>query len=182
MKKTESMLIDPTRQLMLSSYCESDCDLLSGSTIMWNIYQRSTINHSQWNILNRTSFYDSRWFFGKIKCDESELRRFDIALGLNSSNLTISSDMFSMNSQIEHWRFEVIYSIGSDSTSSSFDVRINRGPTNGNCSIEPKNGTSLTMFNVSCWNWFDADGIKDYSVFGLSNRRYDEMMLSYDQI
>ncbi len=42
----------------------------------------------------------------------------------------------------------------------------NSPPSNGNCSINPFNGTTTTLFNISCSNWFDENGIKDYSFYG----------------
>ena len=44
---------------------------------------------------------------------------------------------------------------------------INSPPRNGSCSISPSNGTTLTLFSVSCPDWFDEDGIKDYSLYRL---------------
>ena len=43
---------------------------------------------------------------------------------------------------------------------------INQPPRNGSCSIAPSNGTTSTLFTVLCPDWFDEDGIKDYSVYG----------------
>jgi hypothetical protein len=45
---------------------------------------------------------------------------------------------------------------------------INSPPSNGSCSIYPVNGTITTLFTITCSNWFDEDGIKDYSLFSKS--------------
>jgi hypothetical protein len=44
---------------------------------------------------------------------------------------------------------------------------INQPPENGSCSINPLNGTTSTLFTISCPNWQDQDGIKDYSFDGM---------------
>ena len=70
--------------------------------------------------------------------------------------------------QIVYWRFEVVYSFSSELSSSALNFIINQPPQNGSCSISPLNGTTTTLFNISCPNWFDADEIKDYSLFGMT--------------
>jgi hypothetical protein len=38
-------------------------------------------------------------------------------------------------------------------------VRVNRPPSNGNCSVTPRKGVALTTsFNLACNNWIDAEG------------------------
>ena len=87
--------------------------------------------------------------------------------GINTSNFTSTDDLFLQNSQIEYWRFEVIYSFISEISSSAIDFIINQPPQNGSCTISPLNGTTSTLFDISCPDWFDEDGIKDYSVYGM---------------
>ena len=36
--------------------------------------------------------------------------------------------------------------------------------------ISPSNGTTTTLFQISCPNWFDEDGIKDYSLYSFTNQ------------
>lgn len=38
---------------------------------------------------------------------------------------------------------------------------------NGDCSISPQNGTTKTLFNINCSNWFNENDIQDYSIYGL---------------
>ena len=80
--------------------------------------------------------------------------------------LTITKDFFKKNNPIKYWRFKVIYSFETTTSSSSLNFVINQPPSNGSCSINPSNGTTSTLFNISCLNWFDEDGIKDYTVYG----------------
>lgn len=38
-------------------------------------------------------------------------------------------------------------------------VRVNRPPSNGNCTVIPRKGVALTTsFNLGCKNWIDAEG------------------------
>ncbi len=87
---------------------------------------------------------------------------------MNTSNFTAINQLFIENSAIEYWRFEVVYSFESETSSSSINFILNQPPINGSCSISPLNGTTSTLFTISCSNWFDHNGIKDYSFY--SNR------------
>jgi hypothetical protein len=87
-------------------------------------------------------------------------------VGRNSSNFTSTSRLFIENPSVELWRFEVTYRFVSANSSSSLNFVINRSPYNGSCSINPLNGTTSTVFTVSCPDWFDEDEIKDYSIQG----------------
>jgi hypothetical protein len=82
---------------------------------------------------------------------------------MNTTNLTVLNDLFMFNVNIYYWRFEVIYSFDIQSSTSALDFVINVPPANGSCSINPLNGTTNTMFTINCFNWFDSNGIKDYS-------------------
>ena len=89
--------------------------------------------------------------------------------GLNSNHFTADQQLFLSNPAIDLWRFEVVYSFPTATSSSALNFVINRPPSNGSCSISPSNGTTLTLFSVSCPSWFDEDGIKDYSLLVPSN-------------
>ena len=86
--------------------------------------------------------------------------------GLNTSNFTATNQLFSSFPQSTHWRFEVVYSFPSGKSTSELNFIINQRPRNGSCSVDPLNGTTSTLFKIMCSNWFDADGIKDYSLYG----------------
>ena len=73
--------------------------------------------------------------------------------------------MFLENPWFQYWRFEVVYSLSASKSSGSIDFALNQYPINGFCSINPLNGTTSTLFNIICSNWFDSDGIKDYSFY-----------------
>ena len=69
------------------------------------------------------------------------------------------------SNKIDYWRFEVVYTFPSETSTSALDFIINRPPYNGSCEINPQNGTTSTLFTISCPDWFDEDGIKDYSLY-----------------
>jgi hypothetical protein len=85
---------------------------------------------------------------------------------MNTSNFTATTKLFIENNQTTYWRFEVIYSFISEKSSSALNFLINQPPQNGSCSISPLNGTTSTLFTIVCSNWFDEDGIQDYSFYG----------------
>ncbi len=89
--------------------------------------------------------------------------------GLNTKNLTLEKEIFAENNQSIYWHFEVFYSFQSETSIGLFDIQINEIPKNGSCSIDPLNGTLITLFTINCSNWFDEDEIQDYSFYGLYN-------------
>ncbi|UJR08873.1 hypothetical protein I4U23_013128 [Adineta vaga] len=81
----------------------------------------------------------------------------------NSDHLIITNALFLQPSQ--NWKFEVLYTFQSGQSSSAISILINQCPSNGTCSISPDKGTTTALFTVSCPNWFDNDGINDYSLY-----------------
>ncbi len=145
-KKSEYQTINPTTQVSLYSICIGNCTNIEN--IQWNIYQYFE-NNSTWLLFNEINFYDNLWFFG-----------------LKTNNLASTTDLFINNPQINLWKFEVTYKfVLSKTSSSSINFILNSPPTNGTCSINPLNGTITTLFTISCQNWFDLNGIKDYSLY-----------------
>ena len=165
----EFQLVNPTTQVALFALCIGSCDNLL--QIQWNIYQGlfdSILNLTQWVQFNRTTSFENIYFFGKnkpinISYDRSDQRT---RLGRNSSNFTSTNRLFIDNPSVGLWRFQVTYHFPSATSSSALNFVINRPPYNGSCSIDPLNGTTSTAFTVSCPDWFDEDGIKDYSIQG----------------
>ncbi|CAF4333198.1 unnamed protein product, partial [Rotaria magnacalcarata] len=96
----------------------------------------------------------------------------------NTTNFTSNYDLFISNPSIYFWRFEVVYSTSSATSSSVIDFKINAPPQGGSFSINPLNGTTTTVFNIACSNWQDADGIQDYSFYDFTQR----MTLAYSLI
>jgi hypothetical protein len=90
-----------------------------------------------------------------------------IILGSNTANFTATDNLFLSYPLIEYWRFQVVYSFSSETTSSALNFVINQPPQNGSCSITPLNGTTSTLFTISCPNWVDPDDIQDYSIYSM---------------
>jgi hypothetical protein len=80
----------------------------------------------------------------------------------------MTKDLLLVYSTIKYWRFEVIYISGSMKSIGLIDFMINSPPSNGSCSINPMTGTTTTLFTITCSNWFDEDGIKDYLFYSKS--------------
>ena len=99
-------------------------------------------------------------------------------VGVNTSNITATKDLFLRYSSTLYWRFEVIYSSGLATSTSALHLRINPPPSNGPCSISPLIGNTSTLFTLSCVNWTDTDGIKEYSLYGKSSFCDDKRSVS----
>ena len=158
--------VNPTTQVALWSVCLDNCTSLVNIT--WQIYYgmiNSSSNTSSWTPFNQMQLYENIWFFG------TEALSFlvhvnDHVSGTMTSNFTALNQLFLNNPLVVYWRFEVTYFLDSDSSRAALDFIINQPPRNGSCSISPQNGTTQTVFTVVCPNWFDEDGIGDYSVYG----------------
>jgi len=137
--------VNPTTQVALFSIAIGNYTRIENIT--WNVYsgeQNSSANYSQWTLFNQ----QTQWFFGR-----------------NTSNFTSTNQLFLQNPNIQFWKFEVVYSFPTEISISAFNFLINQPPKNGSCFISPTNGTTTTSFQISCPDWIDEDGIKDYSVF-----------------
>lgn len=84
---------------------------------------------------------------------------------MNSSNLTSTIDLFVNNPNVNYWRFQVVYTVGSMISSGFIDFMVNSVPQSGMCLISPLSGTTSTVFTITCSNWLDSNGIKDYSFY-----------------
>lgn len=92
--------------------------------------------------------------------------------------MTISKEFFNDNPSIQFWRIEVIYQFSTHANvTTNLNLQINTKPANGFCFISPSNGTIDTLFTLNCSQWFDQDGIKDFSLFGSINNSNDEFLL-----
>ncbi|CAF4271883.1 unnamed protein product, partial [Adineta steineri] len=148
----------------LFTICIGTCTSLE--SIKWNIYQGSdnstSSNSTQWTLFNQTSSYENIWFFGT-----------------NTSNFTATDELFLNNLQISLWRFEVVYTFQSETSTSALNFIINQPPSNGSCSINPLNGTITTLFTIKCPNWYDVDGIQDYSLYTWTTDISQRIMIAF---
>ncbi|CAF1680110.1 unnamed protein product, partial [Adineta ricciae] len=159
----EFQLVNPTTQLSLFTLCIGTCTNIEN--IYWNIYQSSSVNSTQWTLFNQIHSYENIWFFG-----------------INTSKITITNDLFINNSQINLWKFEVVYTFLSTTSTSSLNFIRNQSPYNGSCSIFPLNGTITTVFTISCSNWIDVNGIKDYSLYIWTNDISKQILIAFSSI
>jgi hypothetical protein len=134
---SEYKLLNPSTQLSLYSYCMENCSSIEN--IHWNIYQgsvNSSSNITIWTLFNQINLYENLWFFG-----------------INRNNFTSTNELFLKNSQINYWKFEVIYKFKTGiSSSSSLHFLRNSCPSKGSCSINPLNGTIKTLSTISYSN------------------------------
>lgn len=90
--------------------------------------------------------------------------------GRTTQNLTVLSALFANNPSVTYWKFESIYTVtkvdGIASGTGSVRFFMNTPPSNGTCTIDRTNGTTLTRFRITCANWADSDGIGGYTVYG----------------
>ncbi|CAF4521529.1 unnamed protein product, partial [Rotaria sp. Silwood2] len=100
----------------------------------------------------------------------------------DTSNFTAANKIFLNNPQITLWRFEVVYTFTSETSSSALNFVINQPPYNGSCLINPHNGTTSTLFTVSCPDWFDEDGIKDYLFYVWTKDSSEKKMIAFSPI
>ena len=146
-------LVNPTSQIALYSLCIGNCADLQN--IQWNIYQgtfNSSSTTTQWMIFDQMISYENIWFFGR-----------------HNTNFTATSQLFLHSPQINFWRFEVVYQFSIENSASTINFATNQPPTNGSCSIDPSSGITTTPFTVICIDWYDANDIKDYSLYGRIN-------------
>ncbi|CAF1275359.1 unnamed protein product, partial [Adineta ricciae] len=153
--------INPTTQIALFSVCVGNCTLLTN--IAWNIYQGS-INFST-NIVT--------WVRLSLFFNNSQL------FGTNTRNLTVANQLFSQYTNGSYWRFEVVYTFNNKPSLGALDFVMNQPPRSGSCSINPPNGTTITLFQITCSNWFDENGIKDYSFYAYTTDSTKQIMLGF---
>jgi hypothetical protein len=127
----------------------------------------SSSNIVQWTQFIQMNQYQNIWFFGKSFFFFIYSIDHFIPLGSNTANFTSTINLFLPNPSIEYWRFEVVYSFPLELSTSALNFIISQPPQNGSCSINPLNGTTSTLFTISCPNWEDQDGIQDYSFYSM---------------
>ena len=167
-------------QLALVSLCLHHCSFIVN--VRWNVYQgsiNSSTNIIQWRLLDQMIIHEDHYLFGRdfSRIDQNTFLCF--FSGINNNNLTTQKDFFGENEKIIWWRFEVIYTFQSETGQSVLDIEMNKGPENGLCTITPSNGTLDTVFTITCSNWTDNDGIKDYSFYGSIRRDFDSIYLLF---
>jgi hypothetical protein len=142
------MKINANDQLDLKGSCLSGCDKES-SIFTYNLFMLNS-SFNQWISFTKNSYY----FY----------------TGLNpQTDLTIKEELFQDFPSQTIWKVELNVYIPSKNTSGSASIifLVNFPPRNGLCDINPKNGTTDTLFSISCWNWIDTDGHLDsFAYYG----------------
>ena len=135
--------------------------------ISWNIYQ--SLNGSSttipWIPFNQIAQHENTWFFGR-----------------NSTNFTATNQLFLTNPHVRYWRFEVVFSFITETSSSALNFVVNQPPSNGSCSVSPLQGTTSTLFTVSCPGWFDEDGIKDYALASYTVGSEEQTIIAFSSV
>jgi hypothetical protein len=74
--------------------------------------------------------------------------------------LTLKEEIFRDHSSILIWKIEFGVHISSRNVSgkSSMSFLVNFPPRFGNCTVNPGNGTTQTLFGIKCRNWIDTEG------------------------
>jgi len=145
----EFQKVNPTTQIALFSYCVNECP--EEKKLIWNIYFgriNSTQNFTKWILFEQMTNFENIWFFGR-----------------NTTDFTSTNDLFVRFRNETHWKFEVIYQFERMNSSSALNFEINPPPSNGSCEINPQNGTTNTLFNITCSHWKIEENIKEYSLF-----------------
>ena len=162
----EYQLVNPTTQVALFALCIGNCTIIH--YITWKIYigsMNQSSNDTEWILFNQMTAYNNIWFFG-----------------VNTSNFTATKQLFLSYLHVNLWRFEVTYSFPSETSSSALNFIINRPPVNGSCLITPSNGTTSSVFRISCSDWFDEDDIKDYSLYFWTSNPSKRTIIAYSSI
>jgi len=151
----EYLQVNANDQLDLKGSCTIGCDWTLGTfEFSYNVYMI---------IKNKTSSLTTTQLI-PIKSS------YFSALGEHNSDLSVVSSLFrDYPSQFE-WKFELNLLMGSSiTTSTSLLVYVNHPPKSGSCGIEPKNGTTSTLFNIYCDAWIDEVGrVAAFAFYGLN--------------
>ena len=178
----EFQLVNPTTQVALFSTCLGSCSSLMNIT--WHIYQGldGALKTVQWTPFNQTAQYENIWFFGRCITQFLIIISLLMNAGRNTTNFTATHQLFLANPHVRYWRFEVVFSFATETSSSALQFVVNQPPSNGSCSISPLQGTTSTIFTVLCPDWFDEDGLKDYALIGYTTDSNEQTMLAFSSV
>ena len=161
----EFQLVNPTTQVALFSECRGSCSSLMNIT--WNVYQglNGSLSTMQWTPFSQITQHENIWFFGR-----------------NTNNFTATNQLFLQNPTVRFWRFQVAFSFITETSSSALNFVVNQPPSNGSCSISPLQGTTSTLFTVTCPGWVDDDGVKDYALTGYTANAEEQTIIAFSSV
>ena len=148
------MKINANDQLDLKGYCLNGCDNET------NIYEYYLY------MLNSTS---KQW----IPFRNPSLYFYTVLYSYK--DLTIKEELFQIYFTQTIWKVELSIFVPSKNVSGSSSVLflVNFPPRDGLCDVNPKNGTTETIFTIFCWNWIDTDGSLDsFAYYGMNFLKY----------
>lgn len=84
---------------------------------------------------------------------------------IEGENISIAKEFF-LSSPIDVVHsFHIHHVLTNGQSEQQYNIRLNYGPSQGRCFINPPGGTPETRFDIQCINWLDPDQIKDYSFY-----------------
>ena len=86
-----------------------------------------------------------------------------VDLGTPGPSLTLSAGSLAKDVTYQ-LRLTLNNVIGYAESVAVFNLKTNRPPDNGKCTVDPMKGTTGTTFDFSCFDWQDLDGILKYVV------------------
>ena len=146
------MKINANDQLDLKGSCLKGCNANDSIVYSYELFFLNNITN-QWSLFTNNSFY--------------------YLTGKSLSDLTINKELFSDFSTQAIWKINFIINdinphLVQTQASSSIIFYVNHPPLSGSCDINPKNGTTSTLFNIYCTNWVDSNGVlaTNYVFYG----------------
>ncbi|CAF3507643.1 unnamed protein product [Rotaria sordida] len=166
----EYQRINPTTQALLTSSCIDNCDNITDIIIQWSVYRGFTTgypnNDIRWILYTNMSAYDDILFYGR-----------------NTKNFTVVNTLFLSNPAVIYWKFESTYTVttrnGVATGTGAVRFVINSPPQNGTCTSDRTNGTTMTLFQFTCLNWADADGISGYTFYAYTSTSTTRILIGF---
>ena len=146
------MKINANDQLDIKGACLSGCD----RDLNYYNFRLYMFNSNQWISFPNTSYY--------------------FKTGISPQHdLTVKEDLFQDYSFQAIWKIELEVFLPKRNINGSTSIvfLVNYPPRFGFCNIDPRNGTTNTIFSISCLNWIDSDGgLDSYSYYGIKLLKY----------
>ena len=141
--------INANDQLDLKGSCLTGCNENDTLEFNYNLYMFNS-SIKQWKQFFQNNFY---YLTGKAK-----------------SGLTIKKNLFQEYFEQKIWKIELFLNVTNRQSVFAFTsliIYVNQPPKSGYCDIDPKNGTTSTLFNLICSGWIDTDGsLANYAFYG----------------
>lgn len=144
-------------QIDIYSYCSSSGCTSTIINYLYSVY--INVNSLNYNYANAI------WY--QLNSSEINIQ------GWSTQNLTLSALLFQKYPNSTYFKINLNIQNNNASLNGTSEIILikNQLPTNGNCSVNPNNGSALqTNFTISCLNWYDPDGsISNYQFYATFN-------------